>query len=259
MSQLTDEQILRGVIALLVICLGVLFWLYLQMQKNVQNLMNRISDEVDPLKGKVKRLEEWQADLKKGLKEVQESSDSNLKMGLESVLGTLEKAATAVEALVHKVKGLTQDQEGLKQALTATQGELCQVKNEELKAVKAQFEAMVKVNNEIKDLLKLLVTERTEWLVIKRGYGNTYEGYCKNGIPHGEGREYDKSSYNSSQMELRYEGMWKDGKRDGPGKQFHDGDVYFEGIWKDGQKWDGKGMDGKRNTTIWKEGKEVIA
>ena len=76
-----------------------------------------------------------------------------------------------------------------------------------------------------------------------------YEGEYKNGEKNGKGKEYDKYG------KLTYEGEYKDGKKNGKGKKYYHNDkddyinnyIKFEGEFLNGKKWNGKGYDKKRN------------
>jgi len=72
---------------------------------------------------------------------------------------------------------------------------------------------------------------KRKWLVFQMGNGCYYEGFCRrSGIPHGECRVY------SSRRKLLYEGTYKDGKRDGWGKEYRCGVLWYEGNFKDGKR-----------------------
>ena len=61
-----------------------------------------------------------------------------------------------------------------------------------------------------------------------------FEGFYKNGKKNGEGKEYIYDR-------LRFEGEYKNGKRNGKGIEYnHDGKLVFEGEYIDGKKWKGK-------------------
>ena len=65
-------------------------------------------------------------------------------------------------------------------------------------------------------------------------FGNLiFEGEYKNGEKEGFGKEFNKKH-------LIYEGEYKEGKRNGKGKEYNKyGDLIFEGIYKDGKKYEG--------------------
>ena len=75
------------------------------------------------------------------------------------------------------------------------------------------------------------------------GYGKVYdlnslaldfEGYYKNGKRDGEGKEYISNI-------LRFEGEYRNGKRNGKGIEYNkDGKLVFEGEYIDGKNWKGK-------------------
>merc|ERR1719262_1137253 len=62
--------------------------------------------------------------------------------------------------------------------------------------------------------------------------GSSYEGELLDGKRHGEG------IYIASDGVTRYEGQWKQGKRDGHGKLTYqpNGEAYYDGNWQDGRK-----------------------
>ena len=69
-----------------------------------------------------------------------------------------------------------------------------------------------------------------------------FEGEYKNGKKNGKGKEYDYVG------KLIFEGKYKNGKRDGIGKEYnYDGFIMFEGNYSNGNRWDGKGYDDKNN------------
>ena len=76
-----------------------------------------------------------------------------------------------------------------------------------------------------------------------------YEGEYKNGEKNGKGKEYDRYG------KLIYEGEYKDGKKQGKGKKYYHNEkddyinnyIKFEGEFLNGKKWNGKGYDKKRN------------
>ena len=74
-----------------------------------------------------------------------------------------------------------------------------------------------------------------------------YEGEYRNGMKNGKGKEYEKDK-------LRYEGEFLNGQRHGKGEEFSkDGQLEFEGEYKKGERWDGYGKeyDSFRNTLIY--------
>jgi len=86
---------------------------------------------------------------------------------------------------------------------------------------------------------------------LKCSDGSTIKGSFQNGKPHGMATVVDK---NGAQI---YEGEFKDGKRDGLGRQnFDSGDMYTGG-WKNGRLHD-RGVyyfsNGDRLNGMWKEG-----
>ena len=79
-----------------------------------------------------------------------------------------------------------------------------------------------------------------------------YDGNWKDGKRNGKGKSFGVDGG------LCYDGNWKDGKKDGKGKYYNDGDLLYDGNWKDG-KMDGMvkvyNQDGLiRTKEIWKEG-----
>ena len=81
-----------------------------------------------------------------------------------------------------------------------------------------------------------------------------FEGEYKNGKKNGKGKEYYLNG------EVIFEGEYKNGKRNGKGKEYYfnrellnekenkdyyENNLIFEGEYKDGKKWDGKGYDNK--------------
>lgn len=73
-----------------------------------------------------------------------------------------------------------------------------------------------------------------------------YEGQMLNGIPHGQGKYY---SVINGQPSLSYEGEYKDGERDGFGKGYDNGRLYYIGMWKNHKKH-GFGADFHSNGTL---------
>ena len=63
-----------------------------------------------------------------------------------------------------------------------------------------------------------------------------YEGEFKNGERNGKGREYDDRG------NLLYEGEFKNGKRNGKGKKYNNGELLFEGVYLNGER-NGKGRE----------------
>ena len=69
-----------------------------------------------------------------------------------------------------------------------------------------------------------------------------FEGEYKNGKRNGKGKEY--STDNFDQVKLLFEGEYLNNKRNGKGKEyFSDGNVKFEGEYLNGKKWNGKGYN----------------
>ena len=65
-----------------------------------------------------------------------------------------------------------------------------------------------------------------------------YEGDYKNGERNGKGKEYYKDG------KLKFEGEYKNGKRNGKGKEYLDNKIIkYEGEYLNGKKWNGKGYD----------------
>ena len=58
-----------------------------------------------------------------------------------------------------------------------------------------------------------------------------------NGERNNHGREY----YYDGQ--LRLEGEYLNGERNGKGKEYYDGKLIFEGKYLNGEKWNGKGKE----------------
>ena len=55
------------------------------------------------------------------------------------------------------------------------------------------------------------------------------------------GKIKEFSSYDNN---IRFEGEYKDGKRNGKGKEYQkDGELVFEGEYKDGNRWNGNGIE----------------
>ena len=80
-----------------------------------------------------------------------------------------------------------------------------------------------------------------------------FEGEYKNGERNGKGKEYNKNG------NLIFEGEYLNGKRNGKGKEYDfNGNIIFEGKYLNGKKWTGKGY--KRNNIIYelKDGKGFI-
>ena len=70
-----------------------------------------------------------------------------------------------------------------------------------------------------------------------------YEGEYKNGKRNGKGKEYYQYSSDFAK-ELIFEGEYINGKRNGICKEyFEDGKLKFEGEYLNGKKWNGKGND----------------
>ena len=69
-----------------------------------------------------------------------------------------------------------------------------------------------------------------------------FEGEYKNGERNGKGKEYYEYS------RLMFEGNYKNGKRNGKGKEFYDnGKIKFEGEFLYGQKWNGRQYNSENN------------
>ncbi len=86
----------------------------------------------------------------------------------------------------------------------------------------------------------------------------TWSGACANGKAQGRGTQVWRYVEDGEWKEIRYEGDFKDGKRDGRGKFTNEYGVY-EGDFKD-DKFNGRGVfvgaDGNRYEGDWKDGKE---
>ena len=63
-----------------------------------------------------------------------------------------------------------------------------------------------------------------------------FEGEYKNGEKDGKGKEYDDDI-------LRFEGEYLKGERNGKGKEYDNGKLEFEGEYLNGEKWNGKGKE----------------
>ena len=90
--------------------------------------------------------------------------------------------------------------------------------------------------------------------IISEGNGNiklyeydtshiNFEGEYKNGEKNGKGKEYNYYG------KLKFEGEFLNGKRDGEGKEYFEENnkILFEGEYKEGKKWKGKGYDNQGN------------
>ena len=65
-----------------------------------------------------------------------------------------------------------------------------------------------------------------------------FEGEYKDGKRNGKGKEFYKD------LSLSFEGEYKDGKRNGKGKEYDFFNKFsFEGEYKNGKKWNGKAYD----------------
>ena len=79
-----------------------------------------------------------------------------------------------------------------------------------------------------------------------------FEGEYKNGERNGKGKEY----YNAG--ELYFEGEYKNGERNGKGKKYdYDGKIMFEGEYLNGHEWNGKRKDYKFNGVLIFEGEYI--
>ena len=108
---------------------------------------------------------------------------------------------------------------------------------------------IIKYNKKIQGALdiNLINYKMFSWRYIKfesNGYGKEYsvdnnqlvfEGEYKNGRRNGKGKEYEKNG------EIIYEGEYLNGKRNGKGKE--NGRFAFEGEFLRGKKWNGKGYE----------------
>ena len=71
-----------------------------------------------------------------------------------------------------------------------------------------------------------------------------FEGEYKNGKRNGKGKEYNING------NLIFEGEYKNGKRNGKGKEYStDGDLIFEGEYKNGKR-NGKGQEKEKNYAL---------
>ena len=67
-----------------------------------------------------------------------------------------------------------------------------------------------------------------------------FEGEYKNGERNGKGKEYESEEDN---FRLIYEGESLNGKRNGKGKEYYNDKLEFEGEYLNGKKWNGKGKE----------------
>ena len=70
-----------------------------------------------------------------------------------------------------------------------------------------------------------------------------FEGEYKNGEKNGKGKEYFDGI-------LVFEGEFKNGKRNGKGKEYFDGQLVFEGEYLEGKIWNGKGKEYDTGTDV---------
>ena len=65
-----------------------------------------------------------------------------------------------------------------------------------------------------------------------------FEGEYKDGKKNGEGKEFYKNG------QLKFEGDYKDGKKNGIGKEFYENSyLKFKGEYRNGKRWNGKGYN----------------
>ena len=112
---------------------------------------------------------------------------------------------------------------------------------------KIQFEGEYKKDKkwngkgyDINGKIDYIITEGNGYIKLYKDYVDklSFEGEYKNGEKNGKGKEYDHFG------RLEFEGEYLNDKKHGQGKEyFRNKKILFEGEYKDGKKWNGKGYD----------------
>ncbi len=128
-----------------------------------------------------------------------------------------------------------------------TSDELAKLRDELAKLSDELAETKTELAVAVDGVRELHRSERTEWLTLTLPGNWVYEGYCKNGISHGAGRECEVGFINQYYSGtgvacppyklLRFAGNYKDGMRHGRGIEYDaKGKFVSQGMWENDKK-----------------------